>query len=163
METVAPQTLVVIAARQCISVAHPGVAAMKSGVETADLDGIWKYVRGAFHGRDVIGLMQRRPGHIAAQLGEARVIEDMRLGKVRSAVRDAMADRRDTRSVGTGLHDIKDLAQGASMILHVDGVRGLCFVDGSYLQHRRAADVLHLTAQVDVEALPRSIERELDG
>ncbi len=94
VEAIAPHAFVVIGARQGEGVGHERMSAMEGGVEAGDLRDRRKGLHSRFDAGDVVGLVQRRERDQAPELRQHLAVDQDRLGKIRPAVHDAMADRR---------------------------------------------------------------------
>ena len=115
VEAVAADALVVEAARERVAVGVRGVAAVEGGVEAGDL----RHVRVDRHReadrREVVRLVQGRQGLVAGEAVEDRLVDQDRVGEVRAAVHDAMADGAELETF-EGAEPVGDLGDGGGEV-----------------------------------------------
>ena len=93
VEAVAAHALFVEPARECESVVHEGVVAVKGGVEAGDLRRVREGVERGAHARKVMRLMERRERREFGEFGHQVVGDALGRGMVDAAMHDPVPDR----------------------------------------------------------------------
>ena len=91
-------------------VRNRAVTAVKCRIEAGDLGQLWKPCADGADRREIVGLVERRKGDVAFELGKHDVVDEHRPVVVRATVDDAMADR--------GGFEVLGLTQPAGRRLH---------------------------------------------
>ena len=116
MKAIAAHALVVIGARQGVGVVDEGMGAVEGGIEAGDLRNRRKRFHRRLDSGDVVRLVERRKRNEGAQFHERSLIDQDRLGIIRPAVDDAMADRGNRRIVPRVLEPFQNGAHRRHMI-----------------------------------------------
>ena len=116
MKAVAAQALVVIFARQCKGIIHPRMGTVERGIEAADLDGFGKcHMRGCYSGQ-IVRLVQGSEWHELFKVGNDILGEDNRFGVIRTAMDNAVPDRKNIDAGDMSLEHVHDVEQGFHML-----------------------------------------------